>query len=73
MKKKRPAMEVFGARLRQARLRKGLSQLQVAEYLMIDRTTYVKYEKGVVQPSLEGLYRLTQVLEVSADELIRPD
>ena len=73
MKKKRTPTAMFGARLRRARLQKGLTQLQVAEHLMIDRTTYAKYEAGAVQPPLEGLYRLTRLLEVTADELIRPD
>ena len=53
------------------KLRKNLrlTQQQVAAKLVIDRTTYTKYETGVSEPSFEMLIRLSQLLGISLDEL----
>ena len=66
-------MKIFGERLRALRLEKGWSQQVVADHLQIDRTTYTKYEIGVVEPHLETLWLLAQLFEVTTDFLIRPD
>ena len=36
-------MVLLGARLRALRLRRGVSQQEVARQLQVDRTTYTKY------------------------------
>jgi transcriptional regulator with XRE-family HTH domain len=44
--------------LREARLRAGLSQLELAEVSGKDRTVIARYEQGVVAPSLDALVQL---------------
>ena len=73
MKKKQIPSEVFGERLRQARLASGLTQAAVAEKIRVDRTTYNKYEVGRVEPSLHTAYQLAVLLQVTLDELLRPE
>ena len=53
-----------GERLKKLRLRKGLSQKAVADFLQIDRTTYLKYESGTSNPNVTRLARLAEFLGV---------
>lgn len=68
----------LGQNLRQVRLERGLSQERVAHLAGIAAFTYQKFEKGEskpgtpMNPQLLTLLSLTQVLEVSLDELL-PD
>lgn len=66
-------MESFGRKLQQARKQKRMTQQQVANQLGINRSTYTYYELGKSNPDLERLYRLSRLLEVSADWLLSPE
>lgn len=46
--------------LREARLRAGLSQLELAEVSGKDRTVIARYEQGVVAPSIDTLVELVR-------------
>jgi transcriptional regulator with XRE-family HTH domain len=46
--------------LREARLRAGLSQQQLAEVSGKDRTVIARYEQGVVAPSVDTLLEITR-------------
>ena len=59
----------FSENLIKLRKSRGFTQQQVASKLGIDRTTYTKYETGVSEPGFEMLIRLSQLLDVSLDEL----
>jgi len=62
--------EAFGARLREIREKRGLTQQQLAHALHIHRPQITQYESGAVVPEGETLAALGAVLEVSLDELI---
>jgi transcriptional regulator with XRE-family HTH domain len=62
--------EAFGARLRETRERRGMTQQELADALGIHRPRITQYETGVVVPEGETLAALGAVLEVSLDELI---
>lgn len=62
-----------GERLKKLRLRKGLSQKAVADFLQIDRTTYLKYESGTSNPNVTRLARLAEFLGVTPDYLLCED
>ncbi len=49
---------------------KGVLQKDVAAYLGINRTTYVKYETGVSEPDNETLKKLADYYSVSLDYLL---
>ena len=57
-------------RLKLLRKEKGLYQKDVANYLGVDRTTYVKYETGASEPDTETLARLADYFNVSLDYII---
>ena len=54
-------------RLREAR---GLLQKDVAAYLGVDRTTYVKYERGDSEPNFQILDKLASFFDVSVDKIL---
>lgn len=56
--------------LKKLRMSKGVYQKEVAEYLGVDRTTYVKYERGDTEPNLEILDKLATYFGVTVDELL---
>lgn len=60
----------FPHRLRQARTRANLTQLDVASALGITASTYCGYETGKRQPDVRRLHALAQLLHASGDELL---
>ena len=57
-------------RLRELREAKGLYQKDVAAAIGVDRTTYVKYERGTSEPSYNILSKLAEYFNVSVDYLL---
>ena len=55
----------FGARLKSARIRAGLSQADVALKVGLSVTTYKNYEQGRHLPDIEIAAKLAQELQVS--------
>ena len=60
----------IGRRLREARLRRGLMQVQLAEALGIDQSLISEYERGVIRVHGSLLAGLAKTLKVSADEIL---
>lgn len=65
-------MESFGKKLKIARRQRGFSQQAVADVLRINRSTCSYYESGTIDPSVETIYRICRLLNVSADWMIDP-
>jgi len=60
----------FGNRLREARLKAGLSQSELEELSGIPKARLSRYENGHVEPSLKTLARLSSALNVSDASLL---
>lgn len=63
-------MKIFCERLLTLRKEYGYTQRQVAQMLGISQPSYIRYENGTAQPSLESLSALADIFDVSADYLI---
>lgn len=63
----------LGARLRDARLRSGLTLREVARQLGVSASFVSQLENGKSQPSVVTLYSLTQLLGVSIDRMFDQD
>ncbi|AZV57940.1 helix-turn-helix domain-containing protein [Clostridium sp. AWRP] len=61
----------FPNRLKELRLEKGLTQIELSKYLNIDKTTYTHYEKGTIAPDIKTLKSLANYFNVSVDYLLR--
>ena len=64
--------EDFHKRLKKERLKRGLTQQNIADIIGVERSAYAKYEKSALPP-LNKLVKLCRALEVSADYLIGAD
>jgi transcriptional regulator with XRE-family HTH domain len=62
--------KTFGQRLREARIRAGLSQSDLEERSGIPKARLSRYENGHVSPSIHTLERLARALEVSEASLL---
>jgi transcriptional regulator with XRE-family HTH domain len=60
----------FGTRLKEARLKKKLTQLAAAKRIGIDDTTLSKYENDKSEPDNETLQKLAELYEVTTDYLL---
>lgn len=63
-------MKVFCKNLIDLRKQLGLTQKQVAEKLGITQPSYIRYEIGNSEPTLENLVKLADIFEVSVDYLL---
>lgn len=56
--------------LRALRKQNGWTQREVADRLGVHCSTYTKYETGASEPSFDILQKLTEIFDVSADQLL---
>lgn len=61
---------LFLLRLKQERKNKNLSQLYIANILNLTKSTYNKYELGIVIPSIDKIITLAKFYKVSIDYLL---
>ncbi|QOR67178.1 helix-turn-helix transcriptional regulator [Cytobacillus suaedae] len=64
---------VFSEKLKVERKNKGWSQEELAEQLFVSRQSVSKWENGQNFPSIEIIIRLSDLFEISIDELLRSD
>ena len=63
-------MQLFCNRLKEMRLMCHLTQRQMAEKIDISQPSYIRYENGKSEPTLENLVKIANILDVSADYLL---
>lgn len=61
---------MFAERLRNARIEKGCTQEEIANYLGFTRPTYTAYESGRRKPDNDTLVKIARFLNVSTDYLL---
>ncbi len=65
--------EKFGERLIVFRNRKGLSQDELSQKLGVSRQSISNWENGSSQPSIEFVKKLSEIYEVTVDDLLNVD
>ena len=63
-------MKFFQKNLIEQRKINNLTQRQVAAYLGISQPSYILYENGQAEPTLENLVKLADLFDVSVDYLL---
>lgn len=63
-------MSTFGKRLRDCRKGKGLSQNEVAKLLNTSHSVIGKYERDDVNPSIDAVKRLAELLDTTVAYLV---
>lgn len=60
----------FAERLREARVAKDMTQLELATALRVGQSAVSMWERGATMPTLENLIALAKILDVSMDSLL---
>ncbi len=68
---KRSFQKEFGIRVRAARIKKNLTQQEVADRIGVSYTHYSNLETGKINIGMDTLRKLCTALDVSADYLIQ--
>ena len=63
-------MKIFRERLIEQRKINNYTQRQMADYLQITQPSYIRYENGSSQPTLENLVKIANLFDVSVDFLL---
>lgn len=69
LKLKEEKKNLFSVRLKELRLKKGLTQTELGEKVGVKQSTFTNWENGKREPSFENLVKLADLLEVSLDWL----
>ena len=60
----------FHIKLKNYREDKDLTQKQIADLIPMNQSNYSKIESGIQEPSLHQLIRISEILEVTIDDLL---
>lgn len=60
---------MIGLVLKEARLNKCLSQQKVADFVGVTKQTYLKWEGNYTQPKASIVYKLSQILDITCEEI----
>lgn len=60
----------FGNKLRILREEERLTQEDLGKFLNVHKVTISKWERGLTEPSIEDIIKLSKKLEVTTDELL---
>lgn len=63
-------MKIFQQRLREMRVMCHLTQRDIADRLGISQPSYIRYENGTSEPTLENLVKIAEIFDVSTDYLL---
>ncbi len=65
-------LKLFGKRIKELRLEKGMSQVDLVSKMQgnIDTTNISRIESGRTNPTIYSLYRLSEALEIPMNELM---
>ena len=63
-------MKVFQERLYSLRKEFELTQREISEMLGISQPSYIRYENGSAQPTLQNLVKIADIFDVSVDYLL---
>lgn len=64
---------MFGKNLRQARIKRNMTQQRIADIVGVALRSYQCYEQGTREPPLDMLVKLADALEVPTDFLLGRD
>lgn len=63
-------MKIFQERLIEQRKLFSYTQRHMAELLNISQPSYIRYENGTSEPTLENLLKIAEIFDVSVDYLL---
>lgn len=70
LKFKRENMSIFPQRLKELRLKKGLTQTELGEKVGVKQNTFTNWENGKREPNFETLLKLASILNTTTSYLL---
>lgn len=64
---------VEGSRIKEERIKKGMSQQQLGDLLGVTKVSVCGYENGTRTPAMETFLKLIEILDLSPDYLLGRD
>ena len=64
---------MLGEKIKKYREEKRITQAEIAKMLGVSPATVSKYEAGTLEPNIESLKKLSELFEVSIDNLLKDD
>ena len=64
---------MLGEKIKLYRENKKMTQLEIAEYLGVKPATISKYESGTLEPNIESLKKISELFEISIDDLLKDE
>lgn len=64
---------MLGEKIKLYRESKKMTQVEIAELLGVKPATVSKYESGALEPNIESLKKLSEIFDISIDELLKED
>ncbi|MBO4293317.1 MAG: Fic family protein [Clostridia bacterium] len=64
---------MLGDKIKSYRESKKMTQNEVADIIGVSSATISKYEKGTLEPNIESLKKLSELFEISVDDLINEE
>lgn len=61
----------FSTNLRELRVNRQYTQNELSKKLNLSRTAISNYEKGTIQPSIETIIKISEIFNVSLDDLLK--
>lgn len=61
----------FSTNLRELRINQRYTQDELSKKLNLSRTAISNYEKGIIQPSIETIIKISEIFNVSLDDLLK--
>ena len=64
---------MLGEKIKLFRERRNMTQVEIADILGVKPATVSKYESGTLEPNIELLKKLSELFDISIDELLKED
>ena len=64
---------MLGEKIKLYREKKNMTQNEIAEILGVKATTVSKYEAGTLEPNIESIKKLSEIFEITIDELLKDE
>lgn len=64
---------VFPERLKEMRLKRGMTQKELGEKVGVKQNTFTNWENGKREPNFDNLIKLADILDTSTDYLLGID
>lgn len=60
----------LGLKIRELRIQKGLTQLQLATDIGIEKTNFSRIERGMTNPTFMSLFKISECLGIPVKDLV---